>query len=103
MDTLELPAPKTRAPQALRKSCRSTTSGSRAALEITVVPSQPQAASIRFSVAPTEGIRSTTSLPRSRGARQWRKPPSSRISAPSSRRPERWRSMGRGPSSHPPG
>ena len=99
----ELPAPDTRAPQAFRKFCRSTTSGSRAALEITVTPSAPQAASIRFSVAPTDGIRSTTSRPRSRSARQWRKPPSSRISAPRSRRPARWRSIGRGPSSHPPG
>ena len=68
--TLELPAPDTLAPQAFRKFCRSTISGSRAALEITVVPSAPQAASIRFSVAPTEGRLSISSLPAMRAAVQ---------------------------------
>ena len=100
--TVVLPAPDTRAPQAFRKFCKSVISGSLAALQMEVVPSAPQAASIRFSVAPTEGRLSTISLPRSRAARQWSMPPASSISAPSVRNPDRCRSMGRGPSSHPP-
>ena len=56
-----------------------------------------------FSVAPTLGRLSVSSLPRISGASQWSRPPPSRITAPSCRREDRWRSMGRGPSSHPPG
>ena len=68
--TVVLPAPDTRAPQAFRKFCKSVISGSLAALQMEVVPSAPQAASIRFSVAPTEGRLSTISLPRSRRCHQ---------------------------------
>ena len=72
---------------------------------ITVVPSAPQAQSIAFSVAPTLGSARLYSHPRSLppGMAQWRAPPSSRMSAPKARIAERWRSMGRGPNSHPPG
>ena len=59
----EPPAPRTSAPQAHRKSCKSTISGSRAALVMTVTPSAPQAASMAFSVAPTLGMASTICPP----------------------------------------
>ena len=49
------PAPSTRPPMALMKFCRSTISGSRAALWITVVPGSNTAAIMAFSVAPTLG------------------------------------------------
>ena len=100
---MDVPAPVISAPQVFKKPCRSSISGSLAALESTVTPSAPQAASIRFSVAPTEGNPSTISRPVSFAALQCRVPPVSSISAPSARRPERCRSMGRGPNSQPPG
>ena len=50
-----VPAPSTRAPIAVRNAARSATSGSRAALSITVVPVASTAASNRFSVAVTLG------------------------------------------------
>ena len=57
-----------------------------------------------FSVAPTlgkdRGILQPFSRPRTR-QRNW--PRSSSMAMPSWRRAARWRSMGRGPSSHPPG
>ena len=56
-----------------------------------------------FSVAPTLGILRVISRPSRRWAVQRRQPPSSRMPAPSCRRTARCRSMGRGPSSHPPG
>ena len=99
----EPPAPRTSAPMAHKKSCRSAISGSRAALQITVSPSAPQAASMAFSVAPTLGVASTIWQPVSFRARHRRVPPASSMSAPSARRAARCRSMGRGPSSHPPG
>ena len=86
-----------------KKFCRSQISGSRAALEITVVPSAPQAAKMAFSVAPTLGSDSTICAPRIPLPQQLRQPPRSRTSAPRVRRAARCRSMGRGPSSQPPG
>ena len=62
-----VPAPETFAPRQRRKPCRSTISGSRAGLRITVTPWAPQAASMAFSVAPTLGMGRATSRPRSRG------------------------------------
>ena len=53
--TTSLPAPRTHPPQALRNFARSSISGSRAALWITVSPAAPTAAIITFSVAPTDG------------------------------------------------
>ena len=50
---VSLPAPSMFAPIALRQFARSTTSGSRAAFSMTVVPSARQAAIIRFSVPVT--------------------------------------------------
>ena len=72
-----------------RNACSSTISGSRAAFKIRVVPSALQAASIRFSVAPTEGRLSAISQPRSRPPLHRRRPPVSSMSAPSRRRPLR--------------
>ena len=54
------PPPSMRAPMPLRKSTRSTISGSRAAFSMTVVPSATTAAMSRFSVAPTLGKSSVT-------------------------------------------
>ena len=59
----EPPAPRTSAPMAHRKFCRSPISGSRAALQMTVSPDAPQAASMAFSVAPTLGEASMISQP----------------------------------------
>ncbi len=56
-----------------------------------------------FSVAPTLGMLRVISRPVMCWAVQRRKPPSSRMSAPSCRRADRCMSMGRGPSSQPPG
>ena len=56
-----------------------------------------------FSVAPTLGMVRLISVPRRPLVRQRRSPPFSRMSAPSRRSAARWRSMGRGPSSQPPG
>ena len=53
--TVGLPAPTIRAPIALRKSARSTTSGSQAALWITVTPSASVAAIITLAVPRTVG------------------------------------------------
>ena len=64
------PWPAMRAPIATRKFARSTTSGSIAALWITVSPCAVTAASIAFFVAPTEGMRNDTSPPRSRPLRE---------------------------------
>ena len=60
------------------------------------------AASMAFSVAPTLGRERTMSAPRS--LPEQRRPPSASSTAPPrARMADRWRSMGRGPSSHPPG
>ena len=50
---VSVPAPVTFAPIAFRQFARSTTSGSRAAFSMTVVPSARVAAIIRFSVPVT--------------------------------------------------
>ena len=50
------PAPLILAPQEFRKSARSAISGSLAQFSKTVVPFATDAASIAFSVAPTDGI-----------------------------------------------
>ena len=71
---------------------------------MTVTPSAPQAHSMAFSVAPTLGMEKVISQPaRPPAAEQWSSPPCSRTSAPRDRMAARWRSMGLGPSSHPPG
>ena len=64
-----VPAPSMRAPMAVRKSARSTTSGSRAAFSITVSPRASAAAIIRFSVPVTVTISIISRAPRSRSAR----------------------------------
>jgi len=56
-----------------------------------------------FSVAPTLGMGRQISRPESFFAVQITAPSSPPISAPSVRRADRCRSMGRGPNSHPPG
>ena len=70
----------------------------------TVTPFAVTAASIIFSVAPTDGNESDISVPLSPlGAEQSRKPCVSSITAPILRSADRCRSIGLGPSSHPPG
>ena len=57
-----------------------------------------------FSVAPTLGIANVMVVPLRRpGTLQFSRPPSSSITSPSLRSADKWRSIGRGPSSHPPG
>ena len=101
--TVALPAPWTHAPMALRKSCSSMISGSRAALDMTVVPEAAQAARMAFSVAPTLGVRRNISAPCRTAPRHRRRPLFSSISAPMARSAYRCRSIGRGPRSQPPG
>ena len=102
--TVLSPAPCIFAPQALRKSARSTISGSRAALLITVVPFAVTAAIMIFSVAPTDGIGRAIFAPWSSSlTEQSSSPCSSQISIPISLNAPRCRSIGLGPSSHPPG
>ena len=60
---VDVPAPMTCAPMRLRNAARSVTSGSRAALSITVWPLASTAAVSRFSVAPTLGNSSTMRVP----------------------------------------
>ena len=60
---VSVPIPPICAPIALRHSARSTTSGSRAAFSITVVPSASVAAIIRFSVPVTVTISMTIRAP----------------------------------------
>ena len=67
---------------------RSTISGSRAALSMTVVPSASTAAIRMFSVAPTLGKSSQICAPESRRASATRKPCSMSNSAPSRSSPE---------------
>ena len=86
-----------------RKFCKSTISGSLAAFTIRVRPVHAVAASIVFSVAPTLGKDRTISLPRRLPALQSIEPPSSVMSAPKAFREEMCKSIGRAPSSHPPG
>jgi len=100
------PAPVIWAPMALRYSARSWISGSHAADSMTVLPSASVAAIIRLAVPSTvepNGPPRKISAPLSRLAVATMSPLSSSISAPSARRPIRWRSTGRGPIAHPPG
>ena len=92
-----------RAPIAPSIAQRSTISGSRAALSITVVPLARTAAMTRFSVAPTDGKSSQIEVPVSRGAVATRKPCSLTIVAPSRSRPEMCMSSPREPMASPPG
>ena len=66
------PTPAMRAPMSTSIEHRSTISGSRAALSMTVVPLASAAAMSRFSVAPTLGKSSQTDAPDSCGARAMR-------------------------------
>ena len=67
--TVGVPAPSIVAPMRTSRSARSATSGSQAALWITVSPSARQAAIITFSVPVTVTVSKPTSAPRSRFAR----------------------------------
>ena len=101
---VEVPIPSTVAP--IRRSIRhrSTISGSRATLSITVRPLASAAAISRFSVAPTLGKSSRSSAPcRPCGASATRKPWSSRTSAPISVSPATCMSSPREPIASPPG
>ena len=97
------PAPFTFAPIFCKNFCRSTISGSLAALIIRVVPEHAVAASIMFSVAPTLGNPSTISLPFILSAIHSISPPRTLISTPNLDRASKCKSIGLGPSSHPPG
>ena len=63
----EVPAPLTSAPIVFKKFAKSTISGSCAAFCILVEPSAKIDASIRFSVAPTDGMSKYMSVPTSFG------------------------------------
>jgi len=67
--TVGVPAPSMAAPIADSSAARSSTSGSQAALRITVSPSARQAAIMTFSVPVTVTVSNCTSAPRSRSAR----------------------------------
>ena len=99
----DVPSPRICAPQARRNRIRSQISGSLAALQSTVSPSAPSAASSRFSVAPTLGIGRAIVQPRRRPAVQRTHSPCPAQCAPSRRRPRRCRSIGRSPRTQPPG
>ena len=103
MTIVALPAPRTFPPMRLMKFCKSTISGSFAALRMTVFPSALTEASMMFSVAPTLGQSSTISAPTVRPQVQSMYPPPSSMCTPSLRSPFRCRSMGRRPMSQPPG
>ncbi len=98
-----LPAPEMRAPMRLRKAARSTTSGSRAAFSITVVPDARVAAIMRFSVPVTVTVSSTMRAPRRRPAVATMLPLRTSTCAPSCCRPCRCRFTGREPMAQPPG
>ncbi len=63
---VEVPAPVTRAPMRARRSATSSTSGSRAAFSITVVPRASVAAKSTFSVPVTVGVGKRIVVPVSR-------------------------------------
>ena len=102
-----VPAPLIFAPIALRKSARSSTSGSAAADSITVTPSASVAAIITLSVPSTVGPwvpRKSISAPfKPSLAVRMMFPPSNSTFAPSASSPRRWRSTGRSPITQPPG
>ena len=96
--------PSIRAPIATSIWHRSTISGSRATLSMTVVPSARTAAISRFSVAPTVGKSSQRSAPRSRSATSATTWPCSMCTvAPRSRSPAMCMSSPREPIASPPG
>ena len=98
------PAPLIFAPQQFRNSARSHISGSLAALYITVSPFARTAASMMFSVAPTEGNERSILAPLSPLEQvQLSTPYSSFILTPIFLSAHRCISIGLGPSSHPPG
>ncbi len=86
-----------------RKLARSTTSGSRAAFSIKVVPSAKAAAIIRFSVPVTETISIRITAPFNLFALALIYPFSTSISAPIALRPSMCRLTGRDPIAQPPG
>ena len=98
-----VPTPSIRAPIPLRKSARSTSSGSRAAFSITVVPRAATAAISTFSVAPTLGKSRLTTAPRRPDVSPTRNPCSDENRAPIFSSPRMWRSIARDPMLHPPG
>ena len=101
-----LPAPTIFAPIALRKLAKSTTSGSQAALSITVIPSASVAAIITLAVPSTvEPARPprNISAPTSRLALASTYPFSTLSFAPKAAKPLRCRLIGRAPMMHPPG
>src|SRR5262245_32681782 len=98
-----VPTPCTRAPISTRNSARSTSSGSRAAFSITVVPRAATAAIRTFSVAPTLGKSRFTTAPRSPLVSPTRNPCSEENVAPIFSRPLMCRSIAREPMLQPPG
>ena len=68
MTIVSSPAPEMRAPMAMRRLARSTTSGSRAQFSSTVVPRARVAAIITFSVPVTVGMSKRKRAPVSRAA-----------------------------------
>ena len=99
-----VPAPSIVAPMRTSRSARSATSGSQAALWITVSPSARQAAIITFSVPVTVTVSKRdlrAAQPLRRAPRRSRARPGSR--RPSSARPCRCRLIGRAPIAQPPG
>ncbi len=101
--SVEDPIPSIFAPIWVSIAARSTISGSRAALSITVGPSASTAAMRMFSVAPTLGKSSQIWAPRSTSARATTRPCSISVVAPSLRRPAWCMSSGREPMASPPG
>ncbi len=98
------PAPLILAPHLFRKHAKSTISGSLAAFFIIVSPSAKTAASIIFSVAPTDGKFNVIFAPlRPFSALQSSMPCLSFIFTPIFLNADRCISIGLGPNSHPPG
>ena len=82
---------------------RSSTSGSTAALAISVTPDASVPAITSCSVAPTDGNGNSIRVPRSRSAVTVTDDDVSSTFAPRARRPLRWKSIGRAPIEQPPG
>ena len=99
----DVPMPLMSAPMSTSRSHMSTTSGSRAALSIVVVPSANTAAVTMFSVAPTLGNENAMSAPCSRSAVACTSPWANLNDAPIASRPATCMSIGRAPKSSPPG
>ena len=99
----DVPMPLMSAPMSTSRSHMSTTSGSRAALSIVVVPSANTAAVTMFSVAPTLGNEKAISAPWRRSAVACSSPWANLNEAPIASRPATCMSIGRAPKSSPPG